>query len=59
MRRLWQKKTALLFALLFLAAEVLTPIKALAYTVESPKEDTAGMELSVNPGIGANIDIRV
>lgn len=45
MRRLWQKKTALLFALLFLAAEVLTPIKALAYTVESPKEDTAGMEL--------------
>ena len=45
MRRLWQKKTALLFALLFLAAEVLTPIKAHAYTVESPGEETAGMEL--------------
>ena len=34
-----------MFALLFLAAEVLTPIKAHAYTVESPGEETAGMEL--------------
>ena len=46
MRRLWQKKTALLFALLFLAAEALIPIKAHAYTVESPGEETAGMELA-------------
>lgn len=44
MRRLWQKKTALLFALLFLAAEVLPPMTAHAYTVESPKDTTAGME---------------
>ena len=44
MRRLWQKKTALLFALLFLAAEALPSMTAHAYTVESPKEVTADME---------------
>ncbi len=45
MRRLWQKKTVLLFALLFLAMEALSPMTAYAYTVESPKSETAGMEL--------------
>lgn len=45
MRRLWQKKIVLLFALLFLAMELLSPMTAYAYTVASPKAETAGMEL--------------
>lgn len=44
MRRLWQKKITLLFALLFLAVEMLPPITAHAYTVASPNTETAGME---------------
>lgn len=45
MRRLWQKKITVLFALLFLAVEMLPPITAHAYTAESPGTAKAGMEL--------------
>ncbi len=42
MRRLWQKKTALLFALLFLAVELMPSMTVHAYT--SARAETAGME---------------
>lgn len=45
MRRLWQKKIAVLFALLFLAVEMLPPATAYAYTADSPGTAKAGMEL--------------
>ncbi len=45
MRRFWQKKITWLFALLFLAVEIMPSMTVHAYTVSSPKEETAGMEL--------------
>lgn len=45
MRRQWQKKITILFALLFLAVEMLPPITAYAYTAESPGTAKDGMEL--------------
>lgn len=42
MRRLWQKKTAILFALLFLAVELMPSMTVHAYT--SAKAEIAGME---------------
>lgn len=45
MRRFWQKKITWLFALLFLAVEIMPSMTVHAYTVSSPKEEIAGMEL--------------
>jgi len=45
MRRFWQKKITWLFALLFLAVEIMPSMTVHAYSVSSPKEETAGMEL--------------
>lgn len=45
MRRFWQRKVKWLFALLFLAAEMMPSMTVHAYTVSSSKEATANMEL--------------
>lgn len=45
MRRFWQKKMTLLFALLFLAVEIMPSMTVHAYSVDSPQAKTAGMEL--------------
>lgn len=44
MRRLWQKKIAVLIALLFLAAGVMPPLTAQAFTGSLRQDGTAGME---------------